>query len=647
MEQNIELARLFKNNKLRLYAQGNVDIQKLILSYILLNSKMALNIVNKDYYGFDIIINNAQLFKFLWLKYISEKLPKNYNNINLSQFKNIYQKSIINYNLSFEQIVKNYKNKDNKDKNSKNVIYRNAVNIGKLFELLRIKNNGDDEENNMLYEKLLNNIVYYDQRDCHSKTLIIKAVNNNKFNFIKTLFDFNKNVNGDIYNNLNIDINAKNSHGQTALMFDDNMTTLLMEHIDIDLNIKDNAGYNTIMHAIMSENYEKITKLFYYDCSKFHKSHIKEKDNKGNNLLNISIKTGNNKIIEFFMEHFNVNKKNNKGQTAIMLFCKHLTNENNHNESDDDDMDKIKTKRVIFNDDFEKLCDSLIYNGANIYKKDKKGKNALLYAIKYIHYDIIKNLLEYDDIIDNYKNNNSYNNSYNNSFYNNSGYNNSCYNNNLNYFRDDNLELLKKYKDKKYGDVKYANSKNCKNQTALMLAVKNNHENNENITSLLLTYHADVNLYDNNRDNALLLSCMHDNLDVVSSILWSKANINKSNNDGNTALINAVKSDNYDVVLLLLNYSSNNNLLNNNTFINYSNTYGDTALIIGIKESCQSRIIKVLVKYGADVEHRNNKYKSAVSIADEKDVFHIIKILKKSKTHNEYHKNYPYGRGSW
>eukprot|EP01084_Bolivina_argentea_P010840 20221_1 len=160
--------------------------------------------------------------------------------------------------------------------------------------------------------------------------------------------------------------------------------------------------------------------------------------------------------------------------------------------------------------------------------------------------------------------------------------------------------------------------------TPLYIAVFNKHIN---VIKLLLKHNADVNISKNNGWTPLLVACSANNVEVIELLLQHNANINLSNKYGWSPLMIACNKNNIDAIKILLKHkdidvnqpnssywnplthSSQNNRLqivemllkHPKIDINYQDTkYKQHALYVACNKAC-SKVVRLLLKYGADV----------------------------------------------
>ncbi len=149
------------------------------------------------------------------------------------------------------------------------------------------------------------------------------------------------------------------------------------------------------------------------------------------------------------------------------------------------------------------------------------------------------------------------------------------------------------------------------------------------IVNVLLEGGADVNYKNWSKTTALIRAAASNHIELVKLLLNHEADVNHKNKDGMTALILAAGYGHIEVVQLLLNNEAdggedlicaaeNNDyldddyskvvkvLLDNGVDVNYKNEEGNTALIVAAKKDYR-KAVEVLLDKGADVNYENEK----------------------------------------
>jgi ankyrin repeat protein len=189
--------------------------------------------------------------------------------------------------------------------------------------------------------------------------------------------------------NKGLEVDAKNKHGETALMEACKYGGYFYEFLiskGADVNAKNKDGLTPLMYAC---NYGKI------DVCKdliSKGANISERDKEGKTALIHSAISGNAEICELLLSNgANVEEKDNNGKTALWhavssnqaKACELLISKgadvNEKNEYGVTLLMEVLEPYVYGTDRYE-ICEILISNGANINEKDKDGRTALMYA---------------------------------------------------------------------------------------------------------------------------------------------------------------------------------------------------------------------------------------------------------------------------
>ncbi|WP_338966784.1 ankyrin repeat domain-containing protein [Spiroplasma endosymbiont of Lonchoptera lutea] len=146
-------------------------------------------------------------------------------------------------------------------------------------------------------------------------------------------------------------------------------------------------------------------------------------------------------------------------------------------------------------------------------------------------------------------------------------------------------------------------NKNNLELTKLLIILNN--KNSEMINDFLMDW------------SPLQYAIFHGNLDIVKLLLENGANINLQNNNGNNALITAVENGHTDIVKLLLK---------NGADINHQNKFGITPLITAATYG-ELDIMKLLLEKGANINHQNKFGITPLITAASHDKLEIVKLL--------------------
>ncbi|WP_338967567.1 ankyrin repeat domain-containing protein [Spiroplasma endosymbiont of Lonchoptera lutea] len=146
-------------------------------------------------------------------------------------------------------------------------------------------------------------------------------------------------------------------------------------------------------------------------------------------------------------------------------------------------------------------------------------------------------------------------------------------------------------------------NKNNLELTKLLIILNN--KNSEMINDFLMDW------------SPLQYAIFHGNLDIVKLLLENGANINLQNNNGNNALITAVENGHTDIVKLLLK---------NGADINHQNKFGITPLITAATYG-ELDIMKLLLEKGANINHQNKFGITPLITAATYGKLDIVKLL--------------------
>ena len=173
---------------------------------------------------------------------------------------------------------------------------------------------------------------------------------------------------------------------------------------------------------------------------------------------------------------------------------------------------------------------------------------------------------------------------------------------------------------------------------------------NKNIVELLLKHNAKPDLQDDDGDTALKIVSYQEFENMVKLLLEHNAKPDLPNNEGITALIQASKDGNEDIVKLLLEHNANTDLQNNQgdtaliwtsikgnenivelllehkANVNLQDKYGWTALMFA-SNSGYPGIVKLLLENDADITKKSKKGETALEIAEQKGNTKIVEIM--------------------
>jgi ankyrin repeat protein len=166
------------------------------------------------------------------------------------------------------------------------------------------------------------------------------------------------------------------------------------------------------------------------------------------------------------------------------------------------------------------------------------------------------------------------------------------------------------------------NARNCRNETALQLAIDNE---KFDIAKILIIAGADVNKQDRFRLTALHHASKRGNLSIMKMLIEAGADLNTQRFDGLTALHQAVYSKYLDGVKTLIEAGAD---------LNAQNRYGQTALHVAAAEN-HIDIVKMLIEAGANPQIQLSGTANAGAIPLDLAIMHrhsnIVKYLKKLK----------------
>jgi ankyrin repeat protein len=157
-------------------------------------------------------------------------------------------------------------------------------------------------------------------------------------------------------------------------------------------------------------------------------------------------------------------------------------------------------------------------------------------------------------------------------------------------------------------------------------------KNNSEIVGLLMEAGADQEYESSDGFSVLDIAVHYGNSLVCTALLENGFNVNKQNSiDNETAIFiatqNHYNNNNADILLQIL--------IQNGGDPDLPNKNGDTPLILvaskkhADKKATDKEIVKLLIEYEANIEHRNDKGESALDVAT-KDIKPIIKTAMKS-----------------
>lgn len=310
MENVGDILDVFNNNTTLLNIV-DLDIKKLLISYILVNPLLASKIIDECENNNinSLICENKQLLEFLWLRCISNKLPKelpkkllkkylnnpknniknnikndeNYKDLNLNQLKILYKGAILIYKkYTCGDIVKDYSSHKYKIiPKEYNIIYENSKIIENIYNLFQMENT--------LESSMLEKLVYIDQLIINNnlegeKTLLMCLVMQDNISQAKILLKYGA------------DINYQTTKGTTTLMIsvqkshNPNTITDLI-NLGAKIDIQDNNGFTALMYAILYKNLNAVKILL------FNNANISLTNKYNESALSIAIKNNLKSLI--------------------------------------------------------------------------------------------------------------------------------------------------------------------------------------------------------------------------------------------------------------------------------------------------------------------------------------------------------------
>lgn len=164
------------------------------------------------------------------------------------------------------------------------------------------------------------------------------------------------------------------------------------------------------------------------------------------------------------------------------------------------------------------------------------------------------------------------------------------------------------------------NAQDSNGATALMKAVYNQ---DINMVKMLMKYNPDVNIQDRSKNSPFLYAGARGYLDILKLIYKTADTKNVVNIYGGNALIPACEKGYLDTVIFLLENTDIN--------VNHINNLSWTALlevtILGNDSKTYQEIVKVLLKYGADKNIKDNSGKTALDYARERKLKNLERLL--------------------
>lgn len=329
-----------------------------------------------------------------------------------------------------------------------------------------------------------------------------------------------------------------------------------------------------------------------------HPNEINKKNEKGWTALMIACRNSNiygNDIVDILLgNNADPNLCNNKSWTALTLACVHSGYDSNcdtvkllleNNADINICVDEIFLLHQVI---LSKYCNhigviELLFTfGANLHQKYGNNDNTLLMCL--------------------------------------------CFNLNI----TNKIEIAKLLLDK-INNINYTNNHG---HTALIFACGNMCRiNNYALIEYLIENDANVNQMNNNHETALMYLCkrldVENIIDVITLLLHKGVDINAQHKYGSTALycacMNFDENNDINVIEFLLKMGANPNVIINTK----DNNYMSLLTHMSIKPHVEN-VIELLIKYGANVNFQNARGSTLLMFAITKPVFNNTKILLKN-----------------
>ena len=197
----------------------------------------------------------------------------------------------------------------------------------------------------------------------------------------------------------NIDLNARNKHGQTVLIRScahgqRSIAQLLLSHPNIEVNARDNNGWTALKSAYTNNQNDVVKLLLDYSDKKID---LNSRYDSGRTVFMQACQYGHKDMVKLFLDHserIDLNARDNRGTTAFMLACL-----NGHKNIVQMFLSSrhwgaaapktVKRRRMLQNHSYPRI---------EVNAKNNNGSTAFIIAGKWGHKDIVELLLECSEI---------------------------------------------------------------------------------------------------------------------------------------------------------------------------------------------------------------------------------------------------------
>jgi len=357
---------------------------------------------------YDILERTLKIKDYGYIKKLLNLKPfnykcMNYENILTNALNGFYDKNKKRISeLLIDSFINNTTNNYNKNSND---TFANANYEPKYFNLVlnyAIKKNNMKAIKYLMENKAYQPNLNINVKDINNEYPLITALYHNQNDILKYLIEHGGDCN--VKNNSgisllilatqennteiveymlmkpNIQINEKAPNGYTALAIAINqnntyLTELIIDYCDynnilIDINEKDASGNYPIIKAINRNNFDMVVSLMEYGIK--NKMNMNLRDINGYSLLYLSYKNEYLRIFKYLSKYLDINQVDCTSQSIIFYAVKK------------DDINTIKY-----------LCNS----GADINIRDNCGNSVIDYAIFNGNSEVLKILLQKDDLL--------------------------------------------------------------------------------------------------------------------------------------------------------------------------------------------------------------------------------------------------------